>query len=152
MGLILMILGPGLLGGVVLATIIVLLHRRAGRASAPPLPYRSAPLSTDIINMAHIKVAGVGGLGLVAMAAAVAVDVPRVGQTVLLGLILGAALATGMIVGRRHTGSMPSSGRRMGANTTLSIDVAGEPLHREPNGRGTGGDVRLSQPPLPSPH
>ena len=37
--------------------------------------------STDVINMAHIKVAGVGGLGLVVVALAVALDVPEIGQS-----------------------------------------------------------------------
>jgi hypothetical protein len=150
MGPILMLLGLGLLGGVLLATFIVLLQRVGGRrTAATPLPYRPAPLSTDVINMASIKVAGIGGLGLVAMAAAVALDVPRIGQTVFLGLVLGAGLATVMILRRRDTGSMPSSGRKMGANTTLSIDIAGEPLRRD---RRANGEVRLSPRPLPSPY
>ena len=86
------------------------------------LPYRPDRVSTDVINMASIKVAGIGGLGLVAMAAAVALDVPEIGQSVGVGLVLGAVGAVIMIVRARRNGPMPSSGNRMGANTVLSID------------------------------
>jgi hypothetical protein len=75
-----------------------------------------------VINAARIRVAGVGGLGLVAMALVVAWFVPRIGQTVIVGMVLGMALAAGLIAYRRRIGPMPSSGRRPGANTILSID------------------------------
>ena len=58
------VLMTGILGGAVIAW---LLHR-VDRHAAVPVPTRTEPLSTDIINAAHVKVAGVGGLGLVAMA------------------------------------------------------------------------------------
>ena len=115
-----MILVPGVIGGAIFAVAFFFLQRRP--ASGAPMPYRPDPLSTDMINMASIKVAGIGGLGLVAMAAAVAFDIPRILQTVALGLVLGVAAAAILIVRRQSTGAMPSSGRRMGANTTLSID------------------------------
>jgi hypothetical protein len=72
--------------------------------------------------MAHIKVAGAGGFGLVIVALATGLDVPEIGQTVLLGFTLGAVLAVGLIAWRRRRGPMPSSGGQMGANTMLSID------------------------------
>lgn len=115
---------PGVLGGLVMALIMFLRQRRSSRMPSLGAPVHSPPLSTDIINASSIKVAGVGGLGLVAMAVAVALDVPRIGQTVGAGLILGIAFAVAMIVARRRTGSMPSSGRQAGANTTLAIDAA----------------------------
>lgn len=121
------ILVPGFLGGLVFAALYVLWQRRRPSAPSPTATYRSAPLSTDVINMASIKVAGVGGLGLVAMAAAVALDVPRIGETVAIGFVLGSISAAIMIVRRRRTGPMPSSGRGLGANTVLSIDVPREP-------------------------
>jgi hypothetical protein len=113
------VIGLGLLGGLVIA---FLSHRRARPVSMVILPYRPARLSTDVINMASIKVAGVGGLGLVAMAAAVALDVPEIGQSIALGLGFGSIIAAVMIFRARKSGPMPSSGQRMGANTTLSID------------------------------
>lgn len=114
------ILVPGLIGGAIFAVVFFFIQRRDGNST--PAPYRSDPLSTDVINMARIKVAGVGGLGLVAMAVAVALDIPRIFQTVSLGLILGTVGAAILIVRRRRTGPLPSSGGRAGANTTLSID------------------------------
>jgi hypothetical protein len=95
------VLIPGLLGGLLLATIIVWLHRRA-HTPAVVMPYRPLPISTDVINMASIKVAGVGGLGLVAMSAAVALNVPRIFEATAMGLVLGTAMAVILIVRRAH--------------------------------------------------
>ena len=115
---------PGFLGGLVIALVVLLLQRRGGQH--PSLVMRKdLPLSTDVINMASIKVAGVGGLGLVAMAAAVALDVRRIGETVAVGLVCGCVIAVVMIVARRRSGALPSSGRGPGANTTLAIDQPG---------------------------
>jgi hypothetical protein len=125
------ILVPGLLGGLVIALLIVLGNRRAGRTQATMVPSRLEGVSPHMINMASIKVAGIGGFGLVAMAIAVAIGVPQIRQKIVIGLALGIVTAVIMIVrARRGGGPMPSSGQRMGANTTLSID---EPLpsHRE---------------------
>ena len=123
---------PGFLGGLVIAAVVVLLQRRAHADTSVVFPRRQLPLTTDVINMASIKVAGVGGLGLVAMAVAVALDVQRIGQTVALGLVLGAAAAAGMILRRRASGALPSSGGP-GANTILAIDRAPD---RHADGRG----------------
>jgi hypothetical protein len=124
---VMLVLIPGFVGGLVLAIVVVLSNRRERRASSVMIPYRPERVSTDVINMASIKVAGVGGLGLVAMAAAVALDVPHIGQSVAVGLGLGAIMAAIMIVRARRRGPMPSSGERMGANTMLSID---QPIDR----------------------
>ena len=110
---------PGMLGGLFLA---ILSHRRRGPVPRVILPHRTQWPSTDVINMASIKVAGVGGLCLVAMAGAVALDVPEIGQSIAISLGLGTLWAVLMIVRSRRRGPMPSSGQRIGANTTLSID------------------------------
>ncbi len=78
--------------------------------------------STDVVNISRIRVAGIGGLGLIAMALIVAWFVPRIGQTLLLGAAAGVVLAVALILRRRAAGPMPSSGRRPGANTALSIE------------------------------
>jgi hypothetical protein len=95
-----LVLVPGILGGIVLAVLFFKLQ-------APPHttdPFQADGRSTDVINMAHIRVAGVGGLGLVAMAAAVAWAVPRIGQTLALGLVLGGVAAGILILARRSRG------------------------------------------------
>ncbi|MDQ3487730.1 MAG: hypothetical protein M3468_08360 [Acidobacteriota bacterium] len=115
---------PGVLGGLVIALVMFLRQRRGSHIPSLGASIPTRPLSTDVINAASIKVAGIGGLGLVAMAVAVALNVPRIGQTLGIGLILGVAFAVVMIVSRRRTGSMPSSGRQAGANTTLAIEAA----------------------------
>ena len=117
-----LIVVPGFLGGLVIA---LLVSWRQRRSSAPSVvqPFRRGEFSTDVINVSSIKVAGVGGLGLVAMAAAVALDVPRIGQTIAIGLAFGVVIAAITIYRRRSTGSLPSSGERVGARTTLSIDT-----------------------------
>jgi hypothetical protein len=120
MDLVTSILLTGFVGGLAMAWLIRKAQRR-GQMAADPFPHMAG---TDVINMAQIRVAGVGGLGLVAMAAAVAIWVPRIGQSLALGLALGAGLAAYLILRRRRTGPMPSSGRSAGANTTLSIETA----------------------------
>jgi hypothetical protein len=121
-----LVLVPSVVGGVVLALLIFRLQHRGSRQISPDA-FRDTPLSTDVINMAHIRVAGVGGLGLVAMAAWVAFNVPRIGQVLAIGLVTGAALAAVLIYRRRARGPMPSSGERPGANTVLSIDAPSRP-------------------------
>ena len=117
-----LVLFVGFVGGLVIAGAIILLQRWKTPQSVA-VPYRPDPVTPNIINMASIKVAGGGGLGLVAMAVAVALDVPRIAQTVGLGIVLGTIGAAVVIWRRRQTGVLPSSGRGMGANTTLAIDL-----------------------------
>lgn len=111
----------GLVGGVAIAFLLV---RLKDRRSTRPVPDAFGPniASTDVINMAHIKVAGVGGLGLVAVAVVIALTFPRIGQSLALGFVLGVLFAAILILRRRRVGPMPSSGGQMGANTMLSID------------------------------
>lgn len=118
---IMLLVVPGFLGSLAIAWLALKLHQRrrnglSSDGSGDPPP------STDVINVARIRVAGVGGLGLVAMAAVVSWAVPGIGVPVLVGLVLGTVLALALILRRRISGPMPSSGRRAGANTTLSID------------------------------
>ncbi|CAN5841041.1 hypothetical protein BH18ACI5_BH18ACI5_24170 [soil metagenome] len=112
----------GFLGGLILAAVVILLQRRQQFTPSVIVSTR-LPVTTDVINMASIKVTGIGGLGLVAMAAAVAVDVPLIGQSIAVGLALGMSGALVAILWRRRTGPLPSSSRYMGANSVLSIDV-----------------------------
>lgn len=143
MDIALMLLLPGTLGGLLFAGVAILLHRKKSRPSLD-VPYRPDPISIDMINMASIKVAGVGGLGLVAMAAAVALDVPRIAQSMAIGIVFGAIGAAIVILRRRRTGAMPSSGRGLGANTTLRIEIS--PNEAAPAERSTNGLDCVFQP------
>jgi hypothetical protein len=103
----LMILIPGVVGGLLLALLI---------ASAPPRiksvvvrRQLSAP-SPSLINMAHIQVEGLGGLGMVAAVVAVAIAEPRIRTATLLAAVLGCGLAIALIVLRRRKGALPSAG------------------------------------------
>ena len=137
---VILIVVPGLIGGVAIALLMAALRKRAGKDTSEA---SGEPFSTDVINMAHIRVAGIGGLGLIAMAAVVAWFVPRIGQTLLIGLVLGVVFAGVMILRRRRSGPMPSSGRRSGANAILSIDQPALP-EEEKDRRERGGNLRNS--------
>jgi hypothetical protein len=112
------VVGFGFAAGIVLAVLSVHWRRQSFRRTDP-----FEAVSTDVINAARIRVAGIGGLGLVAMAAVVALAVPRIGIPVGVGAGLGILLAAVLIALRHRSGALPSSGERLGANTTLSIDV-----------------------------
>ena len=116
---VMLVLVPGFLGGLVLAFLIF----RMQAPSSPPDSLRRHPISTDVINMARIRVDGIGGFGLVMMALTVAWFVMRIRQHVAIGLGLGVLLAVVLIAVRRRSGPMPSSGETPGANSTLSLDV-----------------------------
>jgi hypothetical protein len=120
----LMIIGiPGLFGGLVIALVALKFRNRGDRRTASD-PFARESLSTDVINAAHIRVAGVGGFGLVAMAAVVALSVPKIGIPLGIGAVSGVVLAGILILWRRRNGPMPSSGQRTGANTILAIDAS----------------------------
>ena len=103
----LLILIPGLFGGLVLALLI-----RGSRRRSPStfVPIHLAAPSPTLINMAHIQVEGVGGLGLVGAVVIVALEDSRIGLATILALVFGAGLALVLIAMRRRTGSFPSAG------------------------------------------
>lgn len=111
----------GLAGGLAMAMWLLRFNRK--RSNSPLDTGWSQDGPTDVINMAHIRVAGVGGLGLVLLAVAVAFGIPQIGKSMAAGLVLGALLAVVLILRRQATGPMPSSGQRPGANTALAIDA-----------------------------
>jgi hypothetical protein len=113
---------PGLAGGLVVAFLLVRLNRRFVSRVVTSVPTRDQ-VSTDMINMAHIQVVGIGGLGLVVMCAIVAAYIPAVGLSLAAGFALGTVLAAVLILRRKRSGPMPSSSQRPGANTMLSIDA-----------------------------
>ena len=104
---------PGILGGILLAILLSRTHvpEKGGADS------RLEPMSTNLINMSSIRVAGVGGLGMVAMAIVVAIFVPRIRLTMVISLVLGAVMASVMIARRRRQGALSTN--RPGAHTML---------------------------------
>lgn len=111
----------GVVGGLAMAAWLFRFNREHLRNPLDTAVHQERP--TDIINMAHIRVEGVGGMGMVLMAIAVALGIPQVGKSMAAGLLLGALFAVALIRWRRKAGPMPSSGQRPGANTTLAIDA-----------------------------
>jgi hypothetical protein len=63
----------------------------------------TSDLGTDPINIAHIRVAGIGGLGLVAMAGVVAWNVQAIGLATLVAIVAGVILAVALIAWRRRS-------------------------------------------------
>jgi hypothetical protein len=73
--------------------------------------------------------------------------VPGVGVPLAVGGALGVVLAAVLIVRNRRNGPLPSSGRRSGANTMLSIDGASAPEANDTDSpRADGGGASLSVP------
>ena len=115
----LMVVVPGVLGGIVLAFLIA-------RIRVHGLPRRERPLdrpNPGQINIARIRIDGVGGLGMVAMAGAVAIAQPGVRAAMALALVLSVPLAVALIVRTRRAGVFPS-GNEPGAHAILPMDPA----------------------------
>lgn len=128
----LMVFVPGVLGGIVLAFLIA-------RIKVHGLPPRERPVdppNSGVINIARIRIDGVGGLGIVAMAGAVAIAEPRIRAAMTLALVLSVPLALALIVRTRRTGPFPS-GNEPGAHAMLPLDpaeVRPAPHDRSPRG------------------
>ena len=116
----LIILIPGLLGGLVLAFLIA-----RNRRSTPPtfVPRRLEAPSPSLINMAHIKIEGLGGLGMVAAVIAVAIADPRIRLAIIIAFVLGAGLALALIAARRRSGSLPSGGNDHDDRSMLHLNA-----------------------------
>ena len=111
----LIILIPGIAGGILLA--FYLAHRPARPAVAAPAVRRSLPpTSPSLINMARIQIDGVGGLGMVAMALAVAISVPWIRLSIAVSLVLGAVVAA-VLIGWRRSRPLASSSRHARAHS-----------------------------------
>ena len=124
---------PSIAGGLVIAFLIARFRWRVSDVlSGPPIAQSAR---TDEINMAHIRAAGVGGLGLLAVALVVAWFVPRIGQTLIVGGVLGFGLGIALILRRRRAGPLPTSSGTSGANNVLSIDQPAESAKPETDDR-----------------
>ncbi len=133
----LLILIPGLIGGLGVAALIAATRRGT---SPTFVPKRLAPPSPTLINMAYIRVEGVGGLGMVAAVAIVAVTDSRIGLATFVALVLGGGLAAALIALRRRTGSLPSSGEGPEDRSLLHL----KDDRRRENGRQAAGSAAES--------
>lgn len=115
----------GVAGGLVVALLLMRLNRWTSERAAREVPH-DAHITVDVINLAHIRVVGAGGLGLVAVCALTAIYIPAIGWPLAGGCLLGTAGAIVAIRRRRKIGPISSSSRSPGANTTLMIDGPGE--------------------------
>ena len=103
----LIVLVPGVLGGIILA---ILLGSRwiDLRTRGVERPLEST--SPSLINMAHIPVQGGGGLGIVAAVIAVALADSRIRGAIGIAALLGVVLAAVLIARRRERGPLSSGG------------------------------------------
>ena len=114
----LIVLVPGVLGGIILAALLATKRINLPTGGGDR---RLDPPSPSLINMAHIPVAGGGGLGIVAAVIAVALAEPRIRVPIGIAALLGAALAWALIVRRRRRGPLPSAGDDSGPHSTLGL-------------------------------
>jgi hypothetical protein len=111
---------PGLLGGLVLAAVLA----RLNRTPSSKLSRRSQlePISPDVINMAHIRVAGVGGLGMMGAALIIAINVPEIGFALLVAVVLGVITAAGLIAYRSRPSQTGGGGHNEMPPSVLTLD------------------------------
>ena len=120
---------------------IHLLARRGGPVD-DPMARRTQ--STDVINMSSIRVAGVGGLAFVAVAAGIAIAIPRIGQTLLVGAVGGAILAFAVIRYRRDHGGPLDSSHDGGRSMLVEPETPSSPAHSSADDVRTHPRTRVS--------
>lgn len=124
----LIVLVPGVVGGIILA---VLLGSRWVDLRTGGGDRRLEPTSPSLINIAHIPVKGGGGLGIVAAVIAVALADPRIRVAIGIAAVLGVVLAAVLIARRRDRGPLSS-----GDGDSASPSILG--LGRDQPGRRLG--------------
>lgn len=108
-----------LIGGAISAGILVMLGRRAHQAPLSVPDHFGAGQTLDVINVSHIRVAGVGGLGMMLVALAIAYTFPEIGLSLALGLVGGFAGGVAVILYRRHHGPLGSGRGQTGGRSVL---------------------------------
>ena len=111
----------GVIGGAIVALVLVRLHRRAKIDLDNRLAHIEQ-ISLDVVNFSNLQVVGFGGFALVVMCALVAVVLPLVGISLGIGCAAGTTIAVFLIARRSKDGPISSSSRAPGANTTFDLD------------------------------
>jgi drug/metabolite transporter (DMT)-like permease len=101
------VLVASVFGGVLVA--LFLRWTAVGRLppAALPDPFKRDLFSADIVNVAHIRVAGIGGLCLVFAAAAVMLELQLITVAMTVALVGGVVTGVSLIAYRRHHVSPP---------------------------------------------
>lgn len=89
-------------GGLIIAAALVAVGSRTRHAGFSPDSFARG--GVDILNISTVRVAGVGGLGLVLVAAGVALEFPLIRVAVTAGALGGLVAGAAMILTRRHAG------------------------------------------------
>jgi hypothetical protein len=110
----------GLAGGLVVALVLLRLSRWSSARAAREIPHGTT-LSVDVINLAHIRVVGAAGLGLVFICAMTAIYIPAIGIPLGVGALFATVGAILVIRARRKIGPISSSAKSPGANTTFGM-------------------------------
>ena len=90
-------------GGLLTALLLAAVHGMRRPIVAMPDPFARTAFSVDTINISHIRVAGLGGLGLVLAAAVVVLQYELLTAVIGMGLVGGLACAVWLIHHRRRT-------------------------------------------------
>lgn len=106
-------------GGIVLSAAFWCTNRLSRASKNVPDQFARDAFSTDTLNFAHVRVAGVGGVGLVLVAVAMALDFALVGAVLVAGLSGGVLAAAAVILYRRRNGPLSSSSTGPGARSML---------------------------------
>jgi hypothetical protein len=136
---VLIILVPGLVGGLVLAALIAA-KRIDLKTNGPGRPLE--PPSPSLINMAHIRVEGGGGLGMVAAVIVVAIVDPRIRLAIAIAAVLGIVFAAVLISRRRERGPFRPADDDSGPHSMLGLGRG--PTGALPASRSDGTGLRLA--------
>ena len=130
----LIVLVPGVLGGIILAALLI---SKRITLRTDGVDRRLAAPSPSLINMARIPVEGGGGLGIVAAVIAVALAEPRIRVVIGIAALLGGGLAWVLILLRRRRGPLVSGGDDSGPHSVLGLGRGqpGRALVRSSGGR-----------------
>jgi hypothetical protein len=96
-----------IVGGILIAAVLFAMQS-APTAQVRPDPFARDVFSSDPINYAHVRVAGLGGAGLVVLALIVALENQLTTAVLVAGLIGGAAAAVPLIVFRARERKRPA--------------------------------------------